>query len=47
MFGSTGVPGCGYSGSPGLVGSVGWFGYGSGVGVSTPGTFGIHDPNLV
>ncbi|VTY19547.1 Uncharacterised protein [uncultured Streptococcus sp.] len=38
------VPGVG---SPGFVGSVGWFGYGIGVGVSSPGLLGIHDPNLV
>ena len=46
--GTYGITGTfGSVGSPGLVGSVGWFGYGIGVGVSTPGTFGIHDPNLV
>ena len=46
--GTYGITGTfGSVGSPGLVGSVGLFGYGSGVGVSTPGTFGTHDPNLV
>ena len=47
-YGITGTFGVlGSIGSPGLVGSVGWFGYGSGVGVSTPGTFGIQLPSLV
>ena len=47
-YGITGTFGVlGSVGSPGLVGSVGWFGYGSGVGVSSPGLFGTHDPNLV
>ena len=47
-YGITGTFGVlGSVGSPGLVGSVGWFGYGSGVGVSTPGTFGTQLPNLV
>ena len=43
--GTYGITGTfGSVGSPGLVGSVGWFGYGSGVGVSSPGLFGTHDP---
>ena len=48
-----GVPGSGYTGVPGFVGSVGLFGYGFGVisvpvgGVTPSGNLGTHDPNLV
>ena len=53
MFGSTGCPGCGYSGSFGFVGSSGLFGYGFGSkfvpsgGVTPVGGVSTHDPNFV